>query len=52
LRKVFKHLWSKYSREYREYGNLGLYSVSKIVSDYAQSIQTYSENTQKESMRA
>jgi hypothetical protein len=36
---------------YGEHGKLGLFSEHKIVSEYAESIQTYSENTRKESMR-
>ncbi len=45
-RSVLGHL-----RVFGEYGKLGLFAVHKIVSKYAESIRTYSENTPKVSKR-
>ncbi len=49
--KRIQRIRGKYLSVYREHGKLGLYAVHKIVSDYAESIKTYSENEGKESLR-
>ncbi len=48
--KRIRRIREKYLCLYGEHGKLGLVAVHKIVSEYAESIQTYSENTRKESM--
>jgi hypothetical protein len=51
--KVSECIWRirrKYLSVYGENGKLGLFVVHKIISEYAESIKTYSENTRKESM--
>ncbi len=53
-RKVSKRITRicrKYLSVYGENGKLGLFAVNKIISEYAESILTYLENTRKESMR-
>jgi hypothetical protein len=49
--KRIRRIRRKYLSVYGEHGKLGLFAVHKIVSEYGESIQTYSENTWKESMR-
>ncbi len=51
ISKGIRRIRGKYLSVYGEHGKLGLFAVQNSVSEYAESIQVYSENMRKESMR-
>ncbi len=48
--KRSRRIRGQYLSVYGEQGELGLFAVHKIVSEYTKSILTYSENAGKESL--
>ncbi len=49
--KRIRRICGKYLSVHGDYGNLGLFAVHKIVSEYAERIYAYTEKTQRDTWR-